>query len=71
VMAPFANMPEDVAKAGKDAEAGISDGKIVIFKGPIKDQGGAEKVASGAALDDGAIAGMNWLAEGIDGQIPS
>jgi basic membrane protein A and related proteins len=71
VMAPFANMPEDVAKAGKDAEAGISDGKIVIFKGPIKDQGGAEKVASGAALDDGAIAGMNWLAEGIEGQIPS
>jgi basic membrane protein A len=71
VMAPFANMPEDVAKAGKDAETGISDGKIVVFKGPIKDQGGAEKVASGAALDDGAIAGMNWLAEGIDGQIPS
>jgi simple sugar transport system substrate-binding protein len=71
VMAPFANMPEDVAKAGKDAETGISDGKIVVFKGPIKDQAGGEKVASGAELDDGAIAGMNWLAEGIDGQIPS
>jgi simple sugar transport system substrate-binding protein len=71
VMAPFANMPEDVAKAGKDAETGISDGKIVVFKGPIKDQSGAEKVPGGTALDDGAIAGMNWLADGIDGQIPS
>ena len=43
----------------------------MIFQGPIKDQSGAEKVAAGVALDDGAIAGMNWLADGIDGQIPS
>jgi simple sugar transport system substrate-binding protein len=71
VMAPYANMPDDVAKAGKAAEAGIKDGKIVIFQGPIKDQSGAEKVPAGTALDDGAIAKMNWLAEGIDGQIPS
>jgi simple sugar transport system substrate-binding protein len=71
VMAPYANMPENVAAAGKAAEAGITDGKIVIFQGPIKDQSGADKVPAGTALDDGAIAGMNWLADGIDGQIPS
>ena len=71
VMAPYANMPENVAAAGKAAEAGITDGKIVTFQGPIKDQSGAEKVPAGTALDDGAIAGMNWLADGIDGQIPS
>ncbi|WP_119304716.1 BMP family ABC transporter substrate-binding protein [Dongia deserti] len=71
VMAPYANMPDDVAKAGKAAEEGIREGKIVIFKGPIKDQSGAEKVPAGTELDDGAIASMNWLAEGIDGQIPS
>jgi len=29
------------------------------------------KVAAGAALDDGAIAGMNWLAEGVEGKLPS
>ena len=71
VMAPYANMPDNVAAAGKAAEAGISDGKIVVFQGPIKDQSGADKVPTGTALDDGAIAGMNWLADGIDGQIPS
>ena len=49
----------------------IASGKTVIFQGPIKDQSGAEKVPAGTALDDGAIAGMNWLADGIDGQIPS
>jgi basic membrane protein A len=71
VMAPYANMPDDVAAAGKAAEAGIANGKIVIFQGPIKDQSGAEKVPAGTQLDDGAIAKMNWLADGIDGQIPS
>ena len=71
IMAPYANMPDDVAKAGKAAEADIGSGKIVIFQGPIKDQSGADKVPAGTALDDGAIAGMNWLADGIDGQIPS
>ena len=71
VMAPYANMPDNVASAGKAAEADIASGKVVIFKGPIKDQSGAEKVPAGTELDDGAIAGMNWLADGIDGQIPS
>jgi simple sugar transport system substrate-binding protein len=71
IMAPYANMPDDVAAAGKAAEAGIAAGNIVIFQGPIKDQSGADKVPAGTALDDGAIAGMNWLADGIDGQIPS
>ncbi|HKP23145.1 MAG TPA: BMP family ABC transporter substrate-binding protein [Dongiaceae bacterium] len=71
VMAPYANMTPEAEKAGKVAEEGIKSGEIVIFKGPIKDQTGAEKVAAGTALDDGAIAGMNWLADGIDGQIPS
>ena len=71
MMAPYANMPDNVAAAGKAAEAGITDGKIVVFQGPIKDQSGADKVPAGTALDDGAIAGMNWLADGIDGQIPS
>jgi simple sugar transport system substrate-binding protein len=71
VMAPYANMTPEAEKAGKAAEADIASGKIVIFQGPIKDQSGAEKVPAGTALDDGAIAGMNWLADGIDGQIPS
>ena len=71
VMAPYANMTDEASAAGKATEADIASGKTVIFQGPIKDQSGAEKVPAGTALDDGAIAGMNWLADGIDGQIPS
>jgi len=69
-MAPYANMPDDVAQLASQTEADIASGKLVIFKGPITNQSGAEAVAAGAVMDDGAIAGMNWLADGIDGQIP-
>jgi len=69
-MAAYTNMPGDVASLARQTEAAISGGKLVIFKGPIKDQSGAVKMPDGTALDDGAIAAMNWLAEGIEGPLP-
>jgi simple sugar transport system substrate-binding protein len=38
--------------------------------GPMKAQDGTVKIADGQMLDDGAIAGMDWLAEGVEGQLP-
>jgi len=70
LMAPWTNMPDDVAQAAQAAEDGIKDGSIVIFKGPINDQSGKVKVADGAQLSDDDILGMNWLAEGIEGTLP-
>jgi basic membrane protein A len=70
VMADYKNMPDDVAALAKQTESDIKTGKVVIFKGPIKEQSGAVKVAANVTLDDGAISGMNWLAEGIEGQVP-
>ena len=69
-MAPWTNMPDDVAQAAQAAEDGIKSGSIVIFKGPINDQSGKIKVADGAQLTDDDILGMNWLAEGIEGTLP-
>jgi len=69
-MAPYTNMPDDVAQAAKDAEDGIKSGKIAIFSGPINDQSGASKVAAGTTLSDADVLGMNWLAEGIEGNLP-
>ena len=70
-MAPYTNMDDDVKAAAQAAEDGIKSGQIIIFKGPIKDQNGTLQVKDGEALDDGKIAGMNWLAEGIEGKLPS
>jgi len=70
-MAPYTNMADDVKAAAQAAEEGIKSGQIIIFKGPIKDQNGNLQVKDGEVLDDGKIAGMNWLAEGIEGKLPS
>jgi simple sugar transport system substrate-binding protein len=69
-MAPYTNMPDDVAQAAKDAEDGIKSGKIAIFSGPINDQDGKPKVAAGATLADADVLGMDWLAEGVEGNLP-
>ncbi|HUZ66734.1 MAG TPA: BMP family ABC transporter substrate-binding protein [Beijerinckiaceae bacterium] len=71
VMAPYRNMTADAQTAGKAAEAGIKSGKLLPFHGPIKDQTGGDKVAAGKALDDGAIASMNWLVQGVEGKLPA
>jgi len=69
-MAAYANMPADVAALAQKTEEAIKTGKLAVFKGPINDQNGAVKAASGQTLDDAAILGMNWLAEGVEGQLP-
>jgi simple sugar transport system substrate-binding protein len=69
-MANYANMPDDVRKAAVTTEQSIRDGKIVIFKGAINAQDGSAKVAAGQTLNDGDIAGMDWLAEGVEGDLP-
>ena len=68
-MSPFQNMPEDVAALARQTVADVTSGKTNIFVGPLTDQSGAMKVASGAAMDDGALNGMQWLVQGIDGKL--
>ena len=68
-MSPFTNMPADVAALGTSTMADIKSGKNKVFVGPLTDQSGAVKVASGVGMDDGALNGMQWLVEGIDGKL--
>jgi len=71
-MAPYgAAVPEDAKKLANDAIAGLTDGSIHAFDGPIKDQSGAIKVKKGETLDDGTLLGMNWYVEGVQGKIPN
>lgn len=68
-MAPFRNMPDNVAKAAQAAVEGISSGKILPFAGPLKDQKGTERVAAGSSLPDDKIATMDWLVDGVEGKL--
>jgi basic membrane protein A len=69
-MAPYTNMPDDVKALAEKTEAGIKSGEIQVFKGPINLQDGSPKINAGEVPDDGAVAGMDWLAEGVEGQLP-
>ena len=69
-MAPYTNLPEDVAAAAAEMEAKITSGEFHPFTGPIYDQNGELKVAEGAIADEGMLLGMNWYVQGIDETLP-
>lgn len=49
----------------------IATGRLQPFaagKSPVRDNEGRERIAAGQRLDDGAILGMDWLAEGVVGK---
>ncbi len=67
-VAPFGSkVPKDVQDKTLQAMKDTDDGKIVVFKGPIKDQSGAVKVAEGATLTDDQLGSLDWFVEGVIG----
>jgi hypothetical protein len=48
----------------------IEDGKLVIFKGPIKDRSGKDRVSKGEIIDSEALKKMDWVVEGVEGPMP-
>jgi len=70
-MAPYTNMPDDVKKMAEATEAGIKDGTIAPFTGPINKQDGTVWLKAGEKADDGTLLGMNFYVEGIDDKLPA
>jgi basic membrane protein A len=68
-MAPFTNMPAEIANIATATVAAIASGKNKVFSGPILDQAGATKLAAGATMDDGALNMMQWLVQGVEGKL--
>ena len=69
VMAPYANMPDDVKKLAEDTEKKIKDGWNP-FTGPIAKQDGSEWLKEGQVAPDGEVLGMNFYVKGIEGDLP-
>lgn len=68
-LAPMGAMvPKDVQDKVMAKKKAIIGGEKV-FVGPIKDQGGNEKVAAGQAMADGDMLGMTWFVQGVVGTI--
>ncbi|ACA16610.1 basic membrane lipoprotein [Methylobacterium sp. 4-46] len=71
VLAPFANMPDDVKAAAEARTKAIKDGSFHVFTGPITKQDGTLAVKAGEVAPDPMILGMNWYVKGIDDKLPN
>ena len=69
-MAPFTNMPADVAAKAKAVKESIRDGKFHAFTGPIKDNKGNLQLKAGEIADDVHLNTMMYYVEGIDATVP-
>jgi basic membrane protein A and related proteins len=68
-MAPFRNMPADVAALATATVAAISSGKNKVFTGPLTDQSGKVFLPAGQTMDDGTLSGLQTLVAGVEGNL--
>jgi len=73
-MSPYGAAVSEAAKAKADAaKAKLTDGTLVIYTGPIKDNTGKTVIPAGTVetQTDINLEKMNYLVEGVIGKIPS
>jgi simple sugar transport system substrate-binding protein len=62
-------LPAAVLAGLAQRQQAVIDGRLKPFAAPLTDNTGRLRLASGA-LDDAAIAGMDWLVQGVAGSVP-
>src|SRR5690606_12794455 len=66
VIGPYnEKIPTDVVAAAEAVKAGIVDGSLNPFTGPIVDNTGTERVPAGQTIDDAGLWAMDWYVEGV------
>jgi len=70
VEALAAEVPKDMTARIEGRRRAIADARFRIFAAPIVDNTGALRLTHGA-LDDRAIATMNWFVQGVVGSVPA
>ena len=63
------DLPADARKLVDSRREAIADGSFKPFAAPLTDNEGKLRLAAGA-LDDTAIATMNWFVRGVTGAVP-
>jgi basic membrane protein A and related proteins len=70
----FVSVADDVPEAAKkkldEVKAGLKDGSLVIWKGPITENTGKVALAKDKAADDEFLGGINFYVKGVEGKVP-
>lgn len=63
-------VPAPVQAEAKARLADLQAGKLVLFKGPMKDRQGKERIPAGKILTNDELGRMDWWVAGIEGNLP-
>ncbi|HWH84479.1 MAG TPA: BMP family ABC transporter substrate-binding protein [Burkholderiaceae bacterium] len=64
-------VPADVKELIAKTKAGLADGSIEVFKGPLTGQDGKEMLKADTKPDDKFMGGMLFYVKGVEGKVPS
>lgn len=70
VMAPYWNMPYEVAVEAADLERAIRLGRAHPFEGPVVDRDGTVQVPEGETASDEHLLSMGYFVQGVIGDLP-
>ncbi|MEE4661348.1 MAG: BMP family ABC transporter substrate-binding protein [Halieaceae bacterium] len=63
-------VPESVREQVMAQQSRLLSGDLRVFAGPLTDADGQQQVAAGEVITDEALLKMEWLLEGIGGDVP-
>jgi basic membrane protein A len=63
-------VPKDVQDLVNKTAAEIGAGKFHPFTGPVKDNDGQERLATGKVMSDDVLSKMDYYVEGVQGKLP-
>lgn len=64
-----ASVPKSLQQQATDLLHQFSEKKVSVFKGPMKDRDGKERIAAGRVASDEDLAKINWFVPGIEGSV--
>lgn len=64
------DVPQPAQEKLAAVKAGLKDGSLAIWKGPIMDQSGKEVLAKDQVADDKFLQGINFYVQGVEGTVP-
>lgn len=65
-----AAVPKNLQEQATSTLRQIDAGKISIFKGPMKDRDGKERISAGQIANNDYFGTINWLVPGVEGSLP-
>lgn len=64
------DVPADVKAKVEEVKAGLKDGSFVIWKGPLLDNTGKERLKKDEVADAKMLGGLNFFVKGVEGKVP-